>query len=133
MIEYSALAVVVTASLYFIALGTLSLFAPALAGRFLLGFAASAMAHYVELLARFIVGLAFLVQAPRMLFSAGFNAFAWLLVVTTVGLLLVPWRWHHRFARQAVPRALRHLAWIGVSCLAMGSFILVAVIGGAAA
>lgn len=133
MIQYFALAVVVIVALYFVALGTSALLAPAFAKRFLLGFASSPLAHYTELLARFIVGVAFLVQSPRILFSAGFNIFGWILIVTTAGLLLVPWQWHHRFAQQAVPQATRHITMIGLCSLVLGGFVLVAVVRGAAA
>lgn len=132
MLEYLAFAVVMLVSLYFVALGTSALFAPTFAKRFLLGFAVSPVAHYAELLARLLVGVAFLVQSPRMLFTAGFSMFGWILIVTTAGLLLIPWQWHHRFAQQAVPRAVRHLSLIGVCSVALGIFILVAVFRGAA-
>ncbi|MGI8843818.1 MAG: hypothetical protein ACR2HZ_08960 [Gemmatimonadaceae bacterium] len=133
MIEYLALAVVVIVALYFVALGTSALLAPAFAKRFFLGFASSPLAHYTELLTRFIVGVAFLAQSPRMLFSAGFNIFGWILIVTTAGLLLVPWQWHHRFAQQAVPQAMRHIILIGLCSLVLGGFVLVAVVRGASA
>lgn len=133
MIEYSAHVVVVLAALYFIALGTTSLLAPAFAKRFLLGFAESAAVHYTELLVRLVVGVAFLVHAPKMRFATGFGVVGWLLVVTTVALLLVPWQWHHRFARQTVPRVLRYLTLIGLCSWVLGGFVLVAVVRAAAA
>lgn len=133
MIEYLALAVVVIVALYFLALGTFAMLVPAFAKRFLLGLATSPWVHYTELLARFIVGIAFLVHAPRMLFAAGFNIFGWLLVVTTAVLLLVPWQWHHRFAQWAVPQAIRYTTLIGLCSFALGGFVLVAVVRGAAA
>ena len=126
MIEHFALAVVVLIALYFIALGTASLIAPTFAKRFLLGFAESALVHYIELLVRLVVGVAFLINAPRMLFADGFNVFGWLLVVTSAALLLVPWQWHHRIASKSVPQALRYLTFIGLCSLAFGGFIIVA-------
>jgi uncharacterized protein YjeT (DUF2065 family) len=133
MIDALALAVVVLTGLYFIALAVLSLFMPARANRFLLGFAGSARTHYTELSLRLVVGVALVLHAPRMLASGAFTIFGWLLLVTTACLLPVPWRWHHRFARQVVPRATRHITLIGLASLAAGVLILAAVVRGSAA
>ena len=133
MIEVLALTVVVLTGLYFVALAIASLFMPALANRFLLGFADSALKHYVELFLRLAVGAALILYAPRMLFQDVFILFGWLLLVTTACLLLVPWRWHHRFAQQAVPRATRHITLIGLASLALGGLILAAVVRGSTA
>jgi hypothetical protein len=37
---------------------------------------------------------------------------------------LVPWRVHDRFAKAAVPKALRYLPLIGVASLALGGLLL---------
>lgn len=130
MISSLAFAIVVLLALYFLAIGMAALFAPAKASRFLLGFAASARAHYAEMLARFIAGAALLVQAPRMLHPEVFRGFGWLLVITTALLLLLPWRRHRRFAAWSVPQALRYLGAIGVCSLALGSLLMVALLRG---
>lgn len=132
LIEAIAAALVVLAALYFLALGAASLVLPSRANRFLLGFAGSQAVHYTELLARFVVGAALVLHAPRMYLSDAFNVFGWILLVTTACLLLLPWRWHRRFAQHVVPRAIRHLKWIGLTSLACGSFILAAVVRGSA-
>lgn len=132
MISIFASALVVLTGLYLVGLGSASLLAPAQAARFLLGFATSASAHYLELLVRLAVGGAFLHHAPQMRFSSVFVVVGWILLVTTAGLLLVPWRWHHRFAQRAVPRAVGHLGLIGVASLVLGSLVLAAAIAGAA-
>jgi len=133
MLEVAALAVVVLTGIYFIALGAAALLMPARASRFLLGFAGSAFTHYAELILRLLVGTALVLHAPRMLFPGAFNLFGWVLLATTAGLLLVPWRWHHRFAQQTVPRATRHITLIGLCSLVLGGLVLAAVIRGAAA
>lgn len=120
MIELLAGLVVALTAAYFLALGGTCFVAPALARRFLLGFAGSAGAHYLELALRVAVGAAFLVQAPKMPLPALFTGFGWLLVVTSLGLLLVPWRWHRRFTEATVPQATRHLGLIGFSCVLAG-------------
>jgi hypothetical protein len=103
---------------------------PSSAGGFLLGFAGSPSKHYLELAIRLLVGGSFVVLAPRMSFQGVFTIFGWILLATTAGLLLVPWRWHHRFAQRAVPQALRFLPAIGVSSLVLGGLVLAAVFYG---
>ena len=132
MIEVFALAIVVLAALYFLALGAASLVAPSRASRFLLGFASSQPVHFAELLLRLVVGAALVVSAPRMLLSGAFNFFGWVLLVTTACLLLVPWRWHRRFAQHAVPQATRYITLLGVVSLGIGGIILAAVSRGSA-
>lgn len=100
--------------------------------RFLLGFAGSALTHYVELFLRLVVGGALVLYAPRMLFAGAFKVFGWVLLITTGCLLLMPWQWHHRFAHQAVPRATRHITLVGLTSLVIGGLILVAVARGSA-
>lgn len=133
MLETLALLVILAASVYLIALAMASLIAPAKAGRFLLGFAGSRHVHVAELSIRFLVGGAFVIYAPRMAAPQLFGFLGWILLVTTVFLALLPWRWHQRFARQAVPRALRYIALIGLSSLIFGGLIFAAVIRGNAA
>jgi len=133
VIEVFALVALVLAALYLLAFGAASLAVPARASRFLLGFASSQSIHFIELFLRIIVGGALIVYAPRMFLPGAFNLFGWLLLVTTACLLLVPWRWHHRFAQFAVPRVTRYIGLVGVASLVLGGFILVAVARGSAA
>jgi hypothetical protein len=133
MIEVLALTVVVLAGLYFIALAAASLFLPVRANRFLLGFADSAPKHYAEMFLRVVVGAALILHAPRMLHSGAFTIFGWLLLLTTACLLLVPWRWHHRFAQHVVPLAIRHITLVGLVSLVLGGLILAAVVRGSGA
>ena len=121
-------AVVVLTGLYFVGLASISLFAPARAARFLLGFAGSASAHYIELVVRIVVGGAFLLNAPLMLFPGAFVAFGWVLVITSICLFALPWKWHHRFAQKSVPHAVRHLRLIAIASFALGVFVLAAVV-----
>jgi len=133
VIEAIALAGVAAAGLFFIALGSSALIAPCRASQFLLGFAGSPSRHYAELALRFLVGGCLVASAPRMLFPVAFSLFGWVLLTTTAALLLVPWRWHNRFAARTVPAALRFLPFVGVSSVALGGLVLVAVFRGNAA
>lgn len=130
MIAIVPLSIVVAAGLFFMALGGASLVAPSRAKQFLLGFASSPLKHYVELALRFLVGGAFVLSAPRVPFPGVFSVFGWVLLGTTAGLLLIPWRWHHRFARRSVPEALRFLPLIGASSVVLGGLVLWAVFRG---
>ncbi len=132
MLEIFALAVVVVIGLYFCALGAVALIQPAHANRFLLGFASSPRVHYIELFIRLLAGAALVVYAPHMIAQDAFSLFGWVLILTTVCLFILPWRWHHRFAQQMVPRATRYITLIGLSSLILGVFIFAAVIRGSA-
>ncbi len=92
---------------------------PRLAERFLESFASSARAHYTEQTLRLIAGGAMVIFAPSMWYPGLFTLFGWLIVVTTVGLLLMPWQWHHAFAKWVIPLAIRHM-----KLLALGAFAL---------
>ncbi len=127
MLSNLALLAVVLTGLYLICLAVVSLIAPARASQFLMGFADSAFAHYLELLLRLVVGAAFLQYAPEMAFSAAFTGFGWVLILTTLCLFAIPWQWHRRFAQKTVPQAVRNLNLIAVAALAAGSAVLLAV------
>ena len=130
MITVVALTVVISAGLFLLSLGCVSLLAPSHASRFLLGFADSPTKHYTELAVRLLVGGAFVLTAPGTPFSIAFTLFGWVVLATTAGLLLVPWRWHHRFARRAVPQALRFLPLVGTTSILLGGLVLWSVLGG---
>ncbi len=121
----ASIAVLLT-GFYFIFLGVLSLASPARGVRFLHGFATSAKLHYLELFVRLLIGGALLVHGPSLWLSSVFIGFGWLLLITTVGLLLIPWQWHARIAHQSVTRAVRYLPLIAVASLGIGGFIVFA-------
>lgn len=121
-----AVGVIVLVALYLLVLGVLALFLPASASRFLGGFVSSPLTHFAELSLRLSVAAALLLHAPQMLWAGVFRALGWVLVFTTLPLLLLPWRWHQRFARWSVPRALPYLPAIGLASLAAGLALLCA-------
>lgn len=113
-----ALITVLLAALYLLVLAKVALFSPEKAAKFLLGHAASARLHYLELGIRMIVGAAFVVRAHLMKLPEVFTIFGWVIIGTTACLFLIPWQWHRRFTLQAVPYALRSLTLV-----AIGSFV----------
>ncbi len=125
MIDFLALITVLSAALYLLALAIISFLRPQKATGFLLGFVSSAYLHYLELFMRIIIGTAFLVRAPLMMLPEIFTVFGWVLVGTSACLFFIPWQWHQKFARQAVPQALRHLKLVAGSSFLLGGFIIV--------
>ena len=120
--------IVVSTGVFLIGMSVVIAAKPMLAQRILKSFASSPRAHYTEQAIRLTVGAAIVVFAPSMLFSNFFMFFGWLLVVTTVGLLLIPWQWHHKFADWAIPLAIRHLKLYAIGTFVLGSFILYSVL-----
>lgn len=130
MISMIPMAIIILSGLYLLWLAALSFAAPARAARFLDGFAGSARAHYLELAIRIVVGASFLMYAPQMQHPHLFRIFGWVLVITTLPLLLVPWRWHQRIAKKAVPYATAHLRLFGLGSGLFGGFVLASVMFG---
>ncbi len=116
--------IVVAFGLCLTALAIVIVLRPPLAERFIKSFASSARAHYTEQVARLVAGTAIVIFSPSMWHPSLFKFFGWLIVLTAVVLLLVPWKWHHRFATWAIPLALRHLKLYAVGVLALGLTIL---------
>jgi hypothetical protein len=52
-----------------------------------------------------------------------FRIFGWLIVVTTVGLLLLPWRWHHEVGKRVMPLVIRRMKLFALGALALGLFV----------
>lgn len=129
MTEALATALVLLAGVFLACLGVACLVAPAQARRVLLGFSSSLALHYLELAIRLVVGGALLVVAPTMAFPRVFTAAGAVLVITTLVLVLVPWRWHRHFAQRTVPGVLRFLPWLGLASLAFGGFVVFSLVG----
>jgi hypothetical protein len=65
-----------------------------------------------------------------MWFSDFFIISGWIMVLTTIGLSIIPWQWHHHFAQWTVPYATRRLWVIAVASFIFGGFVLASVIFG---
>jgi sorbitol-specific phosphotransferase system component IIC len=126
-----AKAIVVLVALFFLLLGVLAFVKPARIHGFLLGFAGNALKHYTELLVRLLVGTSLLLVARESAYTGVLSGFGWLLIITTAVMALIPWRVHHRFTQSAVPKALRFLPLMGLASLAIGAFLLWAMVAGA--
>lgn len=116
--------VVVAVGVYLIGLALVIVIRPLRAERFLKSFACSARAHYTEQALRMIAGAAIVVFAPSMWYPDLFTLFGWVIIVTTLGLLFIPWQWHHTFAKWVIPLAIRHLKLFALGASALGTLIL---------
>ena len=125
---FAAAAIVASAGLFLMLLAAATAFAPRRAERFVAAFASSARAHITEQVVRMIVGGGLVVYAPNMRIPVFFEVLGWLLIVTSAGLLLIPWRWHHRFGRWAIPLVIRHMKLYGLGAGVLGAFLLAAMI-----
>ena len=74
-----------------------------LAATFLSSFGSSAKAHYTEQLLRLIAGLGVLIYSDRMLLPSLFEIFGWALTTTSALLIIMPWKWHNKFGKKAMP------------------------------
>jgi len=128
MLASLAAGIVALAGLYLVVLGVTALVAPQRAGRFLLAHAGTPALHYLEMALRLAVGAALVVHAPRMAASQVFLVVGGIVLATTACLLLVPWRWHRRIAERTVPQALRFITVLGLCSLALGGFVLLAIL-----
>jgi len=115
---------------YLMSLAAVVFLSPRRARVFLTSMASSAVAHYLEVTIRLVVGTALVIYSPQMLLADIFRLFGWVIIVTTFGLLALPWKWHHRFATWSVPYATRNLTLFGLGSLAGGVFVLAAVVFG---
>ena len=120
--------VVVACGLWLVGLAVATVATPARAERFLTRFASSARAHYAEQVLRLLAGSAIVVFSSEMRFPDLFRPFGWLIVVTALGLLLVPWRWHQRFGQWSIPLAVRHMKLFALGSFVLGILILVSVL-----
>lgn len=98
--------VVAVFCLFLIGLAALIVTMPSRAERFLMAFASSARAHYAEQGLRLVVGIAIVNIADSMRYPEPFRLFGRLRIVTTMGLLLMPWRPHRNAAPGQYPLCL---------------------------
>ncbi len=116
--------VVVAVGVGLIGVAVMTAVKPQLTERFLRSFASSARAHYTEQAVRMIAGGAIVAFAPSMWYPNLFGGFGWIIIVTTAGLLLIPWQWHHKFGTWAIPLAIRHIGLYAIGTFALGTLLL---------
>ncbi len=125
LIDAAAFFLILLFGLYLLVLAALLVFSPERGKGFLLGFASSALTHYLELGLRIIVGAAFVVYSPKMLFPTVFLVFGWMLIGTSAVLALMPWQWHNHFAKLSLPRVLKYPKVLAAVSAALAIIVLV--------
>jgi hypothetical protein len=128
LISTAALAIVVIAAMYLLALGGAALVRPEYARQFLGAHATTRTLHFTESGLRILAGAAFIITAPHAAFTPAFLLLGWVLVASSVALAIVPWRLHQRFAAWSVPQAMHYLPLIGVASIACGLGLIAAVV-----
>lgn len=123
MTEIAAKLIVLLASVFLIVLAITSFISPARAAAFLNGFASSAKLHFTEMLIRLAVGISLVAAAPEMAFAEWFCIFGWVLVVTSLALILIPWQFHQKFAAIVVPPLTQRVWLFGLLALPLGLVI----------
>jgi hypothetical protein len=116
--------VVVASGLAFIVFTGVVFAKPALAERFLMSFASSARAHYVEMVFRLLVGTSLVVLSPAVWPTIMFWVIGWAIVSSSVALLFMPWQWHHRFGKRVLPTLIRRMKAYAVGVFAFGCLLL---------
>jgi hypothetical protein len=116
--------VVVACGLFLIGLSVVVFANPALAERFFMSFASSARTHYAEQALRLLIGASLVVLSPAMWQTNMFRLIGWAIVVSSAGLILIPWRWHHRFGERVLPLIVRHMRLYALGLFGFGALLL---------
>jgi cell division protein FtsW (lipid II flippase) len=122
--------VVVLFALFLVGLASVAFAKPAIAERFFSAFASSARTHYTEQALRLLIGASLVVLSSSMWQPELFRFVGWIIVVSSVGLLLIPWRWHHRFGQRVMPVVLRYLRLYAIGLICFGVLLLLGVFWG---
>ena len=115
--------------LYLLTLAAVIIIKPLLAERFLKGFASSVRAHYAEQISRLITGIALTTFSPYMRYPDLFKSFGLIIIMTTLGLLIIPWKQHFRFSKWVIPLVIRNFKLYAFAAFSLGIFVLYAASG----
>lgn len=99
---------------------------PARAERILMSFASSARAHYLEQTLRLLLGASLVLLSPTMWQGTAFWILGWSIVISSVVLMLIPWRLHHSFAGHVLPKLVAHMKLFAIGVFAFGAILLMA-------
>lgn len=116
--------VMVIFGLYLISLLVITILNKKVAVNYFSSFASSAKAHYLEQILRLIVGVSMLSFSKSMFYAHFFEIFAWIIILSTIVLILIPWQWHNKLGKLAIPLVIRNLKFYAVSASIFGVFIL---------
>ena len=128
MISFASLAIIISFALANLLVAVFSLTKPSLAKRILNAFAATFQLHFLEMAVRIIIGAAMIFYAGNMKFPVFFHIFGIILIVTSIIMLFVPWRYHQRFARFVLRPLIQNVWVFGILSLPLGLFVLYSLI-----
>jgi hypothetical protein len=95
-----------------------------------MSFASSASTHYTEQAFRLLLGASLVVLSPQMWQADLFRIMGWIIVVTSLGLMLMPWRWHHRFGQRVLPLLIRYMGLYAAGLVLFAVLLLLGVFWG---
>ena len=116
--------VVIASGLFMVGLAILIFIKPAVTERFILSFASSARAHYIEMCFRLLLGASLVLLSHEVWQPKLFLALGWIIVITSVALLLMPWQLHQRLGRRVLPILVRNMKPYGLGVFAFGALLL---------
>lgn len=92
--------------------------------KFLESFASSAKAHYTEMAIRLVFGASLILHQSYDHYGYYLQLLGWVVVITTIGLLVFPWRWHHKFASKVIPPVIRFMKLYALMLLVFGIMLI---------
>jgi hypothetical protein len=122
--------VVVAFALFLLGLTAVTFSRPAITQRFFNAFATSPRTHYTEQAVRLLVGASLVVASPAMWQTKLFWLIGWAIVISSVALILAPWRWHHRFGEKVRPILIPRTKLFAVGLSAFAALLLYGVFAG---
>lgn len=101
MLELLAKFTIIGFGFFFIFTGLLMFFQPQKIRSILQKAGSTTFINYTELAIRMIPGLAFLVYAESSKFSIAFQIIGWFILISSLILMIVPRKLHHKFSTSA--------------------------------
>lgn len=117
-------AILVAFGLFLISLAVVVFAKPAVAERFFMSFASSARAHYTEQVVRLLIGASLIIRSAAMWQPKIFWLVGCAIVLSSLVLILAPWKWHHRFGEKVRPLLIRRMNLFAIGILAFGVLLL---------
>lgn len=128
--NFTAEVAVVAFALFLLVVTALTFTKPAVAERFFNTFARSARAHYTEQIIRLVVGVSLVLASPLMWQSKLFWIAGWVIVFSSMALILTPWQWHFRFGEKIRPALIKHMKVYAACIFVFAVVLLYGVIAG---
>ena len=99
------------------------------AQQFLEAFVKNLRYHFLEQGLRLIVGVAFVIhssasQTQETPYIKFFNYLGWAIILSSLLLIILPWRWHQKFAQTVIPTVVKWIQFYGFLCFLLAAFIM---------